>query len=231
MGIKENLASAKKAIAEAAKKSGRHASEITLVGVSKASPIECVLEAVRAGLSAIGENRLREAEAKFPMLPANVGRHFIGHLQSNKAGKAVEISDIIQSVDSLKIAEKIGGAAAARGKVMPVLIEVLTDASKQFGIPPAELSGFIEKASGLEGIRILGLMTVGPYCEDPEDSRPVFREMKRLFDSVQARNPTIEMRFLSMGMSGDFVTAIEEGANMVRLGKAIFGERREQQLF
>jgi hypothetical protein len=223
MGIKENLERIRREIASSARAS--NSGDIVLVGVSKTFPIDQVLQAVEAGLSDIGENRIQEAETKFPMLP-NVRKHFIGHLQGNKVKKAVELCDMIQSVDSLKIAGRISEAAIATGKVMPVLAEVMTDKNKQFGILPDDLEDFLKTASKLEGIRILGLMTVGPHFESLEDSRPIFREMKKLFDGIkQGDIPNVEMRYLSMGMSSDFAIAIEEGANMVRLGKAIFGER------
>jgi pyridoxal phosphate enzyme (YggS family) len=226
MSIKENLDSARKTIAEAAKKSGRKPGEIVLIGVSKTFPVSKIVEAVNAGLSDIGENRLQEAETKFPLL-ANVRKHFVGHLQGNKVKKAVEISDMIQSVDSLKIAERISEASLGFNKITPVLIQVMTDEKKQFGVKPHEIENFIRCASELKDIRITGLMTIGPYFENPEQARPVFREMKRLFDSARSiKIPNVEMRYLSMGMSSDFAVAIEEGANMVRLGQAIFGERK-----
>ena len=224
MGIKENLAKISEGIERSAKKSGRKPEEIVLVGISKTFGLDRVKEAIVHGLTDVGENRVQEAEEKFLHL-SNVRKHLVGHLQSNKVKKAVEIFDMIQTVDSVKIARKISERSLDSGKVMPVLVEVLTDEKKQFGIRPNELEGFLREISEFKGIRVLGLMTIGPYFENPEDSRPVFRQMESLFDSLRNKIPNIDMRYLSMGMTNDFETAIEEGANMVRVGRGIFGER------
>ncbi len=224
--ISENLVSVRRAIAEAAARSGRNPEAIVLVGVSKTFAPERIKEALDSGLADIGENRIQEAERKFPLFP-DARKHFIGHLQGSKARKAVALCDMVQSVDSLKLAEKISGAALETGKRMPVLVEVLTDDKKHFGIRACELENFLKCASRFEGIKIQGLMTIGPLFDNPEKARPVFRGMKKLFDSLAAKEiPHVEMRYLSMGMSGDFAAAIEEGANMVRVGTAIFGERK-----
>jgi len=221
MGVKENLSAVRKQIEQAAKKSGRCAEDIVLVGISKTAGVERVKEAIGCGLADIGENRVQEAEKKFPLL-SGVRKHFVGHLQSNKVKKAVEIFDVIQSVDSIEIARKIDEQALRMGKTMPILVQVCTDERKEFGIRLGEIEKFIRKAAKLEGTRVLGLMTIGPAFENPEDSRRIFRETKKLFDSL-ARIPHVEMRYLSMGMSFDFTIAIEEGANMVRVGRALFG--------
>jgi hypothetical protein len=227
MGVKENLGRARKRILESAGIS--NSDGVVLVGATKGVPLECITEAIDAGLTDVGENSVQEAEAKFPHLP-HIRKHFIGHLQGNKAKKAVSLFDMIQSVDSYKIAGKISESAAVSGKTMPVLIEVRTDENKKFGILPGDLADFVANVSDFKGIRIMGLMTVGPYFENPEDSRAVFREMKRLFDSIKKENiPNVEMRHLSMGMSPDFTIAIEEGSNMVRIGKGIFGERADRE--
>ncbi len=223
MGIKENLESIRKEIEVSAKKSGTK--EVVLVGISKTFGLDYIKEAIESGLTDIGENRLQEAESKFPHI-SNVRKHFVGHLQSNKVKKAIELFDMIQSVDSIKLARKISERSLDFRKRMPILIEILTDEKKQFGIHPKELEGFLKEASLFKGIRIQGLMTIGPYFENPEDSRSIFRKMKKLFDSIQKQKiPNIEMCYLSMGMSDDFRIAIEEGANMVRVGRGIFGKR------
>ena len=153
-------------------------------------------------------------------------KHFVGHLQSNKVSKSIELFDMIQSVNSIKLARKISERSLELRKTIPVLIQILTDEKKQFGARPGELEGFLQEISGLKGIRIQGLMTIGPYFENPENSRPIFKKMKSLSDSIQKQKiPNIEMRYLSMGMSDDFKIAIEEGANMVRIGRGIFGKR------
>ncbi len=229
MGVKENLGAVRQAIAAAARKSGRSPDEIILVGVTKTFSLESIVTALNAGLSDIGESRLQEAEYKFPRVPPGVTKHFIGHLQGNKVRKAVALCDMVQSVDSLKIAGKISDAAASAGKAIPVLIEILTDEEKEFGVRPAELADFLRSASDMKGIRIQGLMTVGPQEANPEGSRPLFRDIKRVFDSIPSmRIKNVEMRYLSMGMSSDFAVAIEEGASMVRVGTAIFGKRARQ---
>lgn len=222
MGIKENLESIRKEIEGSAKKSGTK--EVFLVGISKTFGLDYVKEAIEYGLTDIGENRLQEAESKFPHI-SNVRKHFVGHLQSNKVKKAIELFDMIQSVNSIKLARKISERSLDFRKRMPILIEILTDEKKQFGARPGELEGFLQEISGLKGIKIQGLMTIGPYFENPEDSRPIFRQMKSLFEKMRNKIPNIEMRYLSMGMSDDFKIAIEEGANMVRIGRGIFGER------
>jgi hypothetical protein len=225
MGIKENLDSVRKATAEAALKSGRHPEEIVLVGVSKTFSSSLVRQALDCGLRDIAENRLHEAEEKFPLFPG-ARKHFIGHLQSNKTKRVVELCDMIQSVDSMKIAQSISDAAIANGRIMPVLVQVLTDQKKEFGIRPKGLEKFLTEASKMEGMRIQGMMTIGPVFKTREESRQFFRRMKNLHVSIAALNiPKVEMRYLSMGMSSDFTTAIEEGANMVRVGTALFGQR------
>jgi pyridoxal phosphate enzyme (YggS family) len=224
MGIKENLESIIKQIEQSASKTGRRAEDIILVGISKNFSLPQINEAIACGLRDIGENRVQEAERKFPCI-ANARKHFVGHPQSNKVKKAVEIFDVIQSVDALKIAEKISSAALARGGKMPVLVQIRTDEKKHFGIRPEEAEAFLREAAQCEGIRISGLMTIGPEFEKPEASRPVFREMKKLFDAMRDKKiPHVEMRHLSMGMSSDFAIAVEEGANMVRIGRALFGD-------
>ena len=219
--------SVRKTIAEAARKTD--AKEIVLVGVTKTQPLEVVKQALDVGLSDIGENRLQEAEEKFPFV-SGARKHFIGHLQSNKVKRIVAICDMIQSVDSLVLADSISDAALKHVKKMSVLVQILTDEKKQFGIRPEDLEEFLKNASELEGISVQGLMTIGPLFEKPEQSRSVFRNMKRLFERARSLNiPNIEMRYLSMGMSFDFAIAIEEGANMVRVGTALFGERNAGQ--
>lgn len=228
MGIKENLESIRKEIEGSAKKSGTK--EVVLVGISKTFGLDYIKEAIESGLTDIGENRLHEAESKFPHI-SNVRKHFVGHLQSNKVKKAIELFDMIQSVNSIKLARKISERSLEIRKTIPVLIQILTDEKKQFGTRPGELEGFLQEISGLKGIKIQGLMTIGPYFENPENSRPIFKKMKKLFDSIQKQKiPNIEMRYLSMGMSDDFRIAIEEGANMVRVGRGIFGERNNNNI-
>lgn len=223
MGVKENLEKIRNEIETSSERYGTE--EVVLVGISKTFGLDRIREAIDSGLTDIGENRIQEAETKFPHI-SNVRKHFVGHLQSNKVKKAIEIFDMIQSVDSLKLAKKISDQCVESRKQMPVLIEILTDEKKGFGIRPDELKDFLEEISLFKDLRVQGLMTIGPYFENPEDSRPIFKRMKSLFDSIQKlKIPNIEMRYLSMGMTDDFRIAIEEGANMVRIGRGLFGKR------
>jgi pyridoxal phosphate enzyme (YggS family) len=215
-------------IERAAAKVGRSGDEITLVAVSKTVEAERINRAIRSGIEIIGENRVQEAEEKFKQITEPVEKHLVGHLQTNKAKKAVELFDFIQSVDSLRIAEEISKRALDAGKTMDVLVEVNTSCEEtKFGVEADRVIPLIEAASKLEGIRIRGLMTIGLFSDNPEDTRPCFRRLKTLFDQLRsAAMPKVEMRYLSMGMTSDFEVAIEEGSNMVRVGTGIFGPRR-----
>ncbi len=196
--------------------------DVTLVGVTKKIDAKTIKEAIDSGLKNIGENRISEAEKKLPSI-SGVTKHLIGHLQGNKTSKAVDLFDMIQSVDSLKIANKVSNCCIEKNKVMPVLVQIKTDKEKDFGILPKDIEEFIIRISQLERIKVQGLMTIGPYFSDPKQSRPHFKEMKVLFDSLKSKNiPNVEMRYLSMGMSHDYIQAVEEGANMVRIGQVIF---------
>ena len=186
-----------------------------------------VLEAVEAGITIIGENYVQEAQAAFPFVGRRVEWHFIGHLQTNKVKKAVEIFDMIETVDSMNLAEEIDKRSAAAGKVMSVLIEVNSGREAQkFGVFPETAANLIREMSGLKNIRVMGLMTLGPLSGDAEEARPYFRETKRIFDSLQAMDiPGVSMGILSMGMTDSYKIAVQEGANMVRIGTKIFGSR------
>ncbi|HTT21762.1 MAG TPA: YggS family pyridoxal phosphate-dependent enzyme [Candidatus Sulfotelmatobacter sp.] len=231
MSIVENIAALQEKIAEAAKSSRRNPSEVALMAVTKMHPPEPIREAYDAGLRLFGENRVQEFAAKASALSNLPGAqwHMIGHLQTNKAAKAAELFSAVDSVDSLKLAEKLNTAAQAEGKILHVLIEVNVggEAAKS-GVPPAspELENLLAAAPTLEALEFRGLMTVPPYTENPEDSRPYFRQLRTLRDQIAARNlPGISMDILSMGMSHDFEVAIEEGSTCIRIGTAIFGER------
>lgn len=197
---------------------------ITLVAVTKNRTVEEIKEAIRAGITDIGENRLQEAKEKLPQLPTNITKHFIGHLQTNKVRDVVALFDVIQSVDSLKLAEKIDTECKKIGKGIPILIEVNTSREPQkSGIAPEAVQALIEKIATFENIRVKGLMTIAIDSEDSEKIRACFRELKTLFDTIARQKiPNVEMRWLSMGMSEDYKIAIEEGANMVRVGRVIF---------
>ncbi len=224
----------REAIAEAASKTGRTADEITLVGVSKTMPARTVREAIDAGLADVGENRVQEAAGKLEILLPSLeasGRsvrwHMVGHLQSNKANAAVELFDMIQSVDSLKLARAVSRAALKRGAVQDVLIEVNTSGeATKYGLSEGEVVKFAADIADLKGLRALGLMTIGPLTTDPELARPAFSRLRVLSEKLEAEGfPWMETRYLSMGMTADMRQAIEEGSNMVRVGTAIFGRR------
>lgn len=226
MGIRENLEGVRSRIARARRNAPDREGPLLLVGVSKGVGIERIREAVASGLSELGENRIQEAREKIPRFP-EMRWHLVGHLQRNKAKEAVRLFHLIHSVDSLRLAEVLEKEGRCAGKTVPVLLQVKFQKNpEQFGIPPDEASGLAKKISGLEHISLLGLMTIAPFSEDPEKARPYFRRLRELKEAVAAeRFPRVAMRYLSMGMSQDFEVAIEEGANLVRIGRAIFGER------
>ncbi|MGB7062808.1 MAG: YggS family pyridoxal phosphate-dependent enzyme [Candidatus Zixiibacteriota bacterium] len=225
--IEENVKSVWSRIDKAAQASGREGEKIELVAVSKTVEPERINEAIRCGIEIIGENRIQEAEGKFKEITEPVKKHLVGHLQTNKAKKAVELFDFIQSVDNERIAKEISRRALDKGKVMEVLVEVNTSAEEtKFGIEPDQALPLIETISRLEGIKIKGLMTIGLFSDNPEDTRPCFKRLKTFFEEIKSANvPGVEMKYLSMGMTSDFEVAIEEGSNMVRVGTGIFGAR------
>jgi hypothetical protein len=231
MSIAENIAQVLDRIAAAARRSGRNPEEITLMAVSKTFPPESIREAYAAGLRVFGENRVQEFAGKADAVRdlRDAEWHLIGHLQSNKAAKAAELFSAVDSVDSVRLAEKLNAAALSAGKTLPVLIEINVGGEEaKSGVAPgaAELEQVLLAAPRWESLKIRGLMTVPPYTEDPEGSRPYFRQLRQIRDSIAARElPKIGTAALSMGMSHDFEVAIEEGATCVRVGTAIFGER------
>jgi PLP dependent protein len=233
MSIADNVARVREQIATAASRAGREASEITLMAVSKTFPAERIAEAHAAGLRVFGENRVQEFAGKVAALRELAGAkwHLIGHLQTNKAGKAVELFEAVDSVDSLKLAQKLNEAAGKIDKRLSVLIEVNVggEAAKS-GVAPdsAELETLLSAAPRLEHLDIRGLMTIPPFTEDPEGARSYFRRVRELLSTIQARKlPSVTIETLSMGMSHDFAVAIEEGSTCLRVGTAIFGERRK----
>lgn len=201
---------------------------IILVAAAKERTPEEVEAALQAGVTHIGHNYVQEAERMIPAIKGKVQWHMIGHLQKNKVKKAVGLFDMIETVDSWALAELIDRRCAEIGKTMPVLVEVNIgrEASKT-GVLPEEVDDLVWRISGLAHIRVQGLMTMGPRFGDPEDARPYFRATKEAFDRLaRADLPNVEMRYLSMGMSNSYRVAIEEGANMIRLGTVLFGERQ-----
>jgi len=231
MSIAENISHVHESIAAAARRAGRNPHEIALLAVSKTFPVGHILQAYAAGIRIFGENRVQEfatkAEAVRELRDAQW--HMIGHLQTNKAAKAVELFSAVDSVDSLKLAEKLNLAAQKIGKKLAVLIEVnLGGEEAKSGIAPdkPELEQILQSAPQLDHLAIHGLMTIPPFTEDPQQARPYFRTLRELRDKIGSRKPpAVSMDTLSMGMSHDFEVAIEEGSTYVRVGTAIFGER------
>jgi len=225
VSLDENYLSLQQRIRTACTRAGRTEDSVTLLGVTKTHPPETVREAVNLGLTLFGENKIQEAKAKILLCPGKTRWHFIGHLQSNKARDAVELFSMIESVDSLPLAREINKRAEAAAKTMPVLLEmnVAGEASK-FGYKMEQLLADLEELNRLPRLEIHGLMAVPPWTPNPENSRPHFRKLRewktRCEEILGAPLP-----HLSMGMSGDFEVAIEEGATIVRVGTALFGER------
>jgi hypothetical protein len=231
MSIPENIASIRERIDSAARRAGRRSEDIALMAVSKTFPAEDIRAAYEAGLRLFGENRVQEFTGKIDALRdlRDAEWHLIGHLQTNKAAKAVELFAAVDSVDSLRLAQKLNASAQQLKKKLEVLIEINVggEAAKS-GMAPdsSELEDLLLAAPELEHLKFCGLMTVPPWTEDPEQARPYFRKLRELRDQNAARRlPCVNMNALSMGMSHDFEVAIEEGATCVRVGTAIFGER------
>lgn len=202
-----------------------------MVAAAKTRSPQEILEAVDAGIKVIGENYVQEAEKAYQIVGDKVGWHFIGHLQKNKVKKTVAIFDMIETVDSLEIAVEIDKRCAQIGKTMPVLIEINSGRETQkSGVFPENAEALVAGISRLPNIRVAGLMTMGPPVGRPEESRPYFRETKELFDRIKRLGlPNVEMKYLSMGMTDSYRIALEEGANIIRLGNKIFGERASSQ--
>lgn len=228
MNIEQNIISVREKVRNAAKKVNRNPENIHLVAVTKNVSSEIIQKAVDAGISILGENRVQEASSKINRVNGKVDWHMIGHLQTNKSKVAVELFSMIHSVDSVKLAKEIDKRASRIGKTMNILVQVnIGREETKFGVKPECVADFIRKIAPLSNIKIKGLMAMAPYSENPEDARKYFRRMKKLFDDIKnSKIENISMEYLSMGMTGDFEVAIEEGSNMVRIGTGIFGERR-----
>jgi PLP dependent protein len=236
MSITENLASVRQRIDAAARLAGRQPEDIALMAVSKTFPAERIRAAYDAGLRLFGENRVQEFAGKVDSLRdlPDAEWHLIGHLQTNKAAKAAELFAAVDSVDSLRLAEKLNAASQQLRKKLTVLIEINVggEAAKN-GMPPdsRELDELLLAAPELSHLDFRGLMTIPPFSDDPQRARPYFRKLRDLHDQIAARRlPAVDMRTLSMGMSHDFEVAIEEGSTCVRVGTAIFGVRPSRQI-
>ena len=217
MLIKENVKKIKKELPP----------DIKIIAATKTRSVDEIKQAIEAGINIVGENYVQEAERKFQELKGKVEFHCIGHLQKNKVKKAVEIFDMIQTVDSVKIAKEIDKRCKNISKIMPILIEINSGKEKnKSGCMPEDTGKLIKEASTLKNIKIKGLMTMAPYFKEPEKDRPYFKLTKKLFDKLKALNiPNVDMEILSMGMSHSYKIAIKEGANMVRIGTKLFGSR------
>ncbi len=200
---------------------------IELMAAAKSRTPKEILQAVEAGVTIIGENYVQEALAAFEVVGPLVKWHFIGHLQKNKVKKAVQIFDMIETIDSIELAGEIDKRCSQHGRIMPVLVEINSGREPQkFGVLPEEAETLIKEMLSLQNIKIEGLMTMGPMFGNPEDARPYFIETRKAFDQLRALSlPGVEMRYLSMGMTNSYKVAIEEGANIVRIGTKIFGPR------
>ena len=204
---------------------------VELIAAAKTRTSEEISEAIEAGVKIIGENYLQESLDVFKIIGKRAKYHFIGHLQKNKIRKAVGMFDLIETVDSRETAEEINGRCKQIGKIMPILIEINSGREKQkFGVFPEMAEELIKNVSSFKNIKVMGLMTMGPRFGDPEDSRPYFIETRKIFEKIKSLNlPNTEMKYLSMGMTNSYKVAIQEGANMVRIGTKIFGERDIKQ--
>ncbi len=227
--VPEGLKEALEQITEAAENAGRDPRDVTLIAVGKTKPASMIREAYDLGIRDFGENKVQELTAKYEELPKDIRWHMIGHLQSNKVKYIVDKVALIHSVDSLKLAKVIEKEAAKKGvEHIDILLEVnVSGEESKFGMTPDELLEQIDEFLALERVRVRGLMTIAPFTEDPEESRPHFRRLRQLSVDIQQQNRhnNIDVARLSMGMSGDFRIAIEEGASYVRIGTMIFGER------
>lgn len=226
--LEKNLGDIRQRIAAAAQRSGRDASDIKLVAVTKTHPVEVLREALDAGISVFGENKVQEAEGKIEEIGRETAEwHLIGHLQSNKARRAVQLFDIIHSVDSLELAERLERICSEEGRdVLPVFVQVdLAGEATKSGVDENELPELIDRLQACRHLQFDGLMILPPYFEDPGATRPYFTRLREIRDRLREQDVFAGEGELSMGMSHDFEVAIEEGATVVRVGTAIFGER------
>ena len=226
--VKDNLNSISKRVKLAAKRAGRDAEAVKLVCVTKGIDPYRINKALVSGVTDIGENRVQEAISKKPEVMPGAKWHLIGHLQTNKVKDAIANFDFIHSVDSLKLAHKINKEAKALDRTVEVMIQVNTSGEEaKYGITPEEVDAFLAEATALKNLQIVGLMTITPLSEDPEKVRPHMKKLKEIFDRIKTEVtfPNVDMEYLSMGMSQDFEVAVEEGANLLRIGTAVFKEK------
>ena len=225
--INENISKVRENIVKACEKAGRNPEEVTLIAVSKTKPVSAIEKTLLSRTLDYGENKVQELCDKYDVLPKNIRWHMIGHLQRNKVKYLVGKTYLVHSVDSLRLAEQIEKEFAKHNQVCDILVEVnIAQEESKFGINAKETEELIRKIAKFEHVRIKGLMTIAPYTEDPESNRDYFREIKKLSVDIRDKNiDNVSMDVLSMGMTGDYMVAVEEGATMVRVGTGIFGER------
>ncbi len=230
--IRENLAEVRSNIAKACEKVGREPSEVTLLAVSKTKPIEMIREAMAAGQRAFGENYVQEIEEKYAVLGDSADWHMIGHLQRNKVKYIIGKVSLIHSVDSLRLAEQIQKEAEKHSITVRVLLEVnVANEESKWGFTPDETVEAVKAVAAKPNVHVCGLMTSAPITEDAESNRVYFRQLRKLFDDIKAMNiENVDMQVLSMGMTGDYTVAVEEGSTLVRVGTGIFGARDYSKL-
>lgn len=227
MSVYENYQEVDRKVTEACKRAGRKREDVTLIAVSKTKPISMIEELLPVSVKDFGENKVQELTTKYEELPKDLNWHMIGHLQRNKVKYIVDKVCLIHSVDSLRLAETISIEAVKKNVIVPILIEVnIAQEDTKFGITAEQTEALVEEISKLPNIQIKGLMTIAPYVENPEENRPVFRNLRNLsVDIAKKKFNNVTMSVLSMGMTGDYEVAIEEGATLVRVGTGIFGKR------
>ena len=230
--LQDNLIQVEHNIEEACRRAGRDRSEVTLIAVSKTKPVETLQEAYDLGVRVFGENKVQEMEDKYESLPRDIQWHLIGHLQRNKVKYIIDKAVLIHSVDSLRLAQTIEKEAEKHNLTAHILIEVnVAREESKFGIFPEDLEALVDEIAKLPHIQVDGLMTIAPFVPDPEENRPVFRELRKLSVDISAKKvDNVNMSVLSMGMTNDYQVAIEEGATMVRVGTGIFGARNYAQV-
>ena len=225
--VQENYREVEEKVLRACERCGRDRREVTLIAVSKTKPVEMLREVYDSGIRNFGENKVQEMYDKIPQLPEDIRWHMIGHLQRNKVKYIIDKAVLIHSVDTYRLAEEINIQAKKHGITVPILVEVnIAGEESKFGTSAEDAVLLVEEIATLENLRVRGLMTIGPYVVDAEENRPYFRKIKQLSVDITNKNiDNVSMEILSMGMTGDYEVAIEEGATMVRVGTGIFGER------
>ena len=225
--LEDNFETVEKNVANACARAGRDRSEVTLIAVSKTKPVEMLRAVYDAGARDFGENKVQEICEKYDKLPSDIKWHMIGHLQRNKVKQVIDKVTLIHSVDSYRLAQEISVQAQKKGLSIPILIEVnIAGEESKFGISADDTIQLVEEIAALPNLKIQGLMTIAPYVVDPEENRLYFRQIKQLSVDIKNKNiDNVSMDILSMGMTGDYEVAIEEGATMVRVGTGIFGAR------